>query len=198
MSRCSGILMHISSLPSRFGIGDFGQEAYSFVDFLARTGQKVWQILPLNPTTPGTGNSPYSTYSAFAGNPLFIDPLSLVESGALQPGDLGQIPAFSPGRTEYERVWDYKKSLLNKAFFKRIDNIESDAGFNLFQEKNSFWLDDFAMFSALKDRYQGTAWYKWPLQTRFKDLDRIKCINNNLEDIILREVLAVSFLFPVG
>lgn len=187
MSRCSGILMHISSLPSRFGIGDFGQEAYSFVDFLARTGQKVWQILPLNPTTPGTGNSPYSTYSAFAGNPLFIDPLSLVESGALQPGDLGQIPAFSPGATEYERVWDYKKSLLNKAFFKRIDNIESDAGFNLFQEKNSFWLDDFAMFSALKDRYQGTPWYNWPLQTRFRDLDRIKCINNNLEDIILRE-----------
>jgi 4-alpha-glucanotransferase len=187
MSRCSGILLHVSSLPSNFGIGDMGKGAFSFVDFLARTGQKVWQILPLNPTNPGTGNSPYSSYSAFAGNPLFIDPYSLVESNVLYPEDLGQIPDFSAVRTEYERVWEYKKMLLERAFFRNMDDIESDPGFVLFSEKNSFWLDDFAVFSALKIRQKGAPWYRWPEEIRIKDNEQIKYINNNLEDLVLRE-----------
>ena len=187
MSRGNGILMHISSLPSRFGVGDFGKEAYSFVDFLVRTGQKVWQILPLNPTTPGTANSPYSSFSAFAGNPLFIDPLSLVESGVLQPEDLGNIPDFPRGRTEYERVWEYKKMLLNRAFFRNMDNIESDPGFILFCEQHSFWIEDFAVFSSLKTRFLGAPWYEWPTEARFKNKDQIKYINNNLEEMVLKE-----------
>jgi 4-alpha-glucanotransferase len=187
MSRCSGVLMHISSLPSRFGIGDLGSQAYSFVDFLARTGQKVWQILPLNPTTPGTGNSPYSSYSAFAGNPLFIDPLSLVETGVLEQGDLGQVPDFSHDRASHEQVWKYKKTLLDRAFFRNMDHVESDPAFNLFCEDNSYWLEDFAVFSALKARFKGAPWYKWPMELRFKNQDQIKFINNNLEEMILKE-----------
>jgi 4-alpha-glucanotransferase len=179
--------MHISSLPSRFGIGDLGSQAYSFVDFLARTGQKVWQILPLNPTTPGTGNSPYSSYSAFAGNPLFIDPAALVETGVLQDEDLGQIPDFTADIASYEPAWEYKKALLNRAFFRNMDNVESDPGFILFCGQNSYWLDDFAVFSALKARHKGAPWYKWPMELRFKNLEQIKHINNNLEEMILRE-----------
>ncbi|WP_028573748.1 4-alpha-glucanotransferase [Desulfonatronovibrio hydrogenovorans] len=187
MGRCSGILLHISSLPSRFGIGDFGPEAYNFIDFLNRTGQKIWQILPLNPTTPGTGNSPYSSYSAFAGNPLFIDPLSLVETGVIPAGDLGQIPAFPRERANYDLAWKYKKEVLDKAFFRNMEHIESDPGFILFCQNNQFWLDDFAVFSALKTRFNGAPWYAWPENARFKNQDQIRFINNNFEELVLKK-----------
>ncbi|MFN2342376.1 MAG: 4-alpha-glucanotransferase, partial [Desulfonatronovibrio sp.] len=187
MLRRSGILLHISSLPSEFGIGDLGPGAYSFVDFLERTGQKVWQILPLNPTTPGTGNSPYSSYSAFAGNPLFIDPSGLVESGILKDEDLENKPHFNAQKADYENSWEFKKRILNRAFFKNMDHIEADPGFILFCRENSFWLEDFAVFSALKSRYDGAAWYNWPEEARFKSHDQVRIINNNLEELILKK-----------
>ncbi|MFW5832419.1 MAG: 4-alpha-glucanotransferase, partial [Prolixibacteraceae bacterium] len=112
--RSGGILLHISSLPGKEGIGTLGKNAYRFVDFLAETKQKLWQILPLGPV--GYGNSPYQCYSAFAGNPLFIDLELLVKESLLTPNDLENIPEFSRKKVEFGKVEEWKYSLLQKAF----------------------------------------------------------------------------------
>ncbi|MCX5681655.1 MAG: 4-alpha-glucanotransferase, partial [Candidatus Omnitrophica bacterium] len=114
--RASGILLHISSLPSRFGIGDLGKGAYAFVDFLAQAKQTYWQILPLNPTDIAMGNCPYSSCSAFANNILFISPELLVEHGFLRAEDLKDIPSLSDSRVNYKDVISYKTAILEKAF----------------------------------------------------------------------------------
>src|SRR5919201_371481 len=112
--RSSGILLHPTSLPTRFGIGDFGPAAYYFADFLARAGQSLWQVLPLGPT--GYGDSPYQTFSAFAGNPLLISLELLVEEGLLPPTALDHAPPFPAAQVDYGLVIDYKKQLLEQAF----------------------------------------------------------------------------------
>src|SRR5712691_4351838 len=111
--RCGGILLHLTSLPSRHGIGDLGQSAYQFAEFLAASGQKLWQVLPLSPT--GYGDSPYQCFSAFAGNPLFIDLKALRDQGLLSVQDLASAPDLPNEQVDYGRVIDYKQSLLGKA-----------------------------------------------------------------------------------
>ncbi len=111
--RSSGILLHISSLPSAFGIGDLGRNAHEFVDFLVESGQKIWQVLPLSPT--GYGDSPYQCFSAFAGNPLFLDPVQLQEAGRLQPQDLASASHLDSDFVDYGRVISSKQALLRKA-----------------------------------------------------------------------------------
>ena len=111
--RKSGVLLHVTSLPSSFGIGDLGQEARSFIDFLADSCQHVWQILPLNPTRIQYGNSPYSSTSAFAGNPLLISPKLLVGDGLLRAEDLDPIPDFTDGRVDFEAAISYKKKAVS-------------------------------------------------------------------------------------
>lgn len=158
MSRSSGILLHPTSFPSCFGIGDLGPEAYKFVDFLVEAGQTLWQVLPLGPT--GYGDSPYASYSAFAGNTLLISPERLVDDGLLDLGDLEQMPV---GPIDYGYAHDVKSRLLNRAYYRftATDDHNLRSGFRSFVDQQSYWLDDYALFRALKDDHGGVAWTDW-------------------------------------
>ncbi|HEU4594864.1 MAG TPA: 4-alpha-glucanotransferase [Pyrinomonadaceae bacterium] len=160
--RSSGVLLHPTSLPGRFGIGDLGVEAYRFVDFLAAAGQTLWQIMPLGPT--GYGDSPYSAFSAFAGNTLLVSPERLVEDGLLTASDLRDVPELDAARVEFGKVIDYKRELLEKAFdnFKKTNSKDLRSDYEGFLGFASFWLEDYALFSALKDEHGGKSWHTWP------------------------------------
>ncbi|MEO1589755.1 MAG: 4-alpha-glucanotransferase [Cyanobacteria bacterium J06632_22] len=160
-SRTSGILLHPTSLPGRFGIGDLGKEAYQFVDFLVDARQQLWQILPLGPT--GHGNSPYMCYSAVAGNPLLINLEELVDLGLLTEQDLAAAPSFDATRVDYHRVIPFKLDLLKRAAlrFKSAVNSDYAAKFHEFCEAERAWLEEYALFMALKDAHHGASWTEW-------------------------------------
>ncbi len=168
-SRANGILLHPTSLPGPHGIGALGDEAYRFVDFLAATGQSVWQILPLGPT--GYGDSPYSAYSAFAGNPLMICLERLVAEGDLQPDDL---PGASPAddtRVDFGWVTQHKEKLLRKAagaFHDRAGR-ERHRAFDDFCEQQGYWAHDYALFRALREHFDNRSWNDWPAELRNRD-----------------------------
>ncbi len=154
--RSSGVLLHITSLPSKYGIGDLGKEAYNLVDFLSEAKQKMWQILPTGPT--GYGDSPYQTFSAFAGNPLFIDLDDLVEKKLLSSKDLHSNLQFNCEKVEYDKVRKFKEDKL-KIAFTNFDLTESS--FENFVNQESWWLDDFSLFMSLKEHFNGKAWNEW-------------------------------------
>jgi 4-alpha-glucanotransferase len=160
-SRASGILLHPTSFPSRFGIGDLGSEAYKFVDFLKESGQQLWQVLPLGPT--GFGNSPYLCYSAMAGNPLLISPEKLRDYGLLTDEDLQTFPEFPTDKVDYDGVREAKSSLLKKACQNFKDNAseEEKAVYEEFGATKGFWLNDYALFMAIKDAHEGASWHTW-------------------------------------
>ena len=151
----SGILLHISSLPSAYGIGDLGKEAYKFADFLKAGNQKLWQILPLNP--PGEDNSPYQAYSAFAGNPYFIDLDALYQQGLIS--DRYKKLRWDKGNVNYELVYKNKDSVL-KEISKNLDRIDK-ADFNSFCLDNQFWLEDYALFMGLYEHFDKISWNNW-------------------------------------
>lgn len=165
--RMSGILLHPTSLPGSFGIGDLGSSAYEFVDFLVKSGQQLWQILPLGPT--GWGNSPYMCFSAFAGNPLLISPERLVERGWLSADDWTSLPDWIPlqeifpGRISYELVIPFKQAIFQRAWqgFKTNATAEQQQAFQTFCAEQETWLKDYALFMVLKDRYKGAEWSTW-------------------------------------
>jgi len=158
--RSAGILLHPTSLPGNYGIGDLGKDAFKFIDFLKEAGQTLWQVFPLGPT--GYGDSPYQCFSAFAGNPLLVSPDKLKEDGFLSDTDLSDIQKFNPTQIDYGEIINYKKSLLQKSYsnFKNESN-GLDKEFNKFCEKHKDWLDDFALFMAAKDYHHGEVWSKW-------------------------------------
>ena len=172
--RASGILLPIFSLPSRFGIGDLGEGAYRFVDFLADTGQHLWQLLPLGPT--GYGNSPYQCLSAFAGNPLFISLEKLVEDGFLDPVDLMNAPLFPERKVDYGSVISFKTSLLRKSFqgFEKRASASVQREFEAFCRQNAWWLDSYSLFMALKDAHDLAAWNAWEEDIKRRDPQSVR------------------------
>ena len=153
--RFSGILLHPTSLPGRYGIGDLGHEAYRFVDFLVAAQQSLWQILPLGPT--GYGDSPYQCLSAFAGNPLLISPDLLVADGLLTPAEVHEIPSFPAEQVAFSAVIPFKHDLLARAAQRVALGTHSELSdaFAKFRARHAAWLDDFALFMALKEAHQG-------------------------------------------
>ena len=166
--RASGILLHPTSLPGPFGIGDLGDEAYRFADFLKQSDQTLWQVLPLGPT--GYGDSPYACYSAFAGNTLLISPERLLRQGFLTASDLADAPALPDQRIDFGAVHRFKEALLTTAFrrFKEKPDPDAGADFRSFCAKEADWLNDYALFRALKDFHGGRSWNEWeaPLVSR--------------------------------
>lgn len=161
--RASGVLLHPTSFPGPFGMGDLGPMAYEFVDFLAETGQQIWQILPLGPT--GHGNSPYMSYSAMAGNHMLISLEQLRDRGLLTQEDLDSFPHFPEDTVDYDGVFAAKLTLLEKAaqvFLGSIDD-ETYQDYQQFCETCAFWLDDYAFFMAAKRAHDGASWHTWDM-----------------------------------
>lgn len=168
MHRTSGILLHPTSLPGPFGIGDLGPAAYRFVDFLAEAGQGLWQVLPLGPT--GYRDSPYQCTSAIAGNPLLISPEGLLAAGWVDAADL-EHPDFPAGEVDFGAVHAWKRKLLDRAhqgFLARADQSQRDA-YARFQGSHRDWLPDYALFSALKVVHEGRPWTEWPGPLALRD-----------------------------
>lgn len=159
--RRSGILVHPTSFPSPYGIGDLGKTAYDFIDFLKKANQTLWQCLPLGPT--GFGDSPYQAYSAFAGQPLLISPDKLIELKLLSKDDLVDMPEWNKDLVEYERVTAFKTALLKKAYqnFLHVPNLVLRSEYSTFCKEHEFWLTDYALFMALKDHQNGKKWTEW-------------------------------------
>ncbi|MGV8074957.1 MAG: 4-alpha-glucanotransferase [Syntrophobacteraceae bacterium] len=165
-TRQSGILLHITSLPSSTGIGDLGPGAYRFADFLAESGQSIWQILPLNPTSSICGNSPYSSYSTNAGNPLLISTDLMIQDGFLLPSDIENPPVFPDERVDFVSVIRFKYRLLRIAAERYWNNGDRSHEFERFCLENKHWLDDYALFMTLKEQFGGAAWNEWPQEAR--------------------------------
>ncbi len=191
--RSSGILLHITSLPSPHGIGDLGPWAYSFADFLSETGQGLWQILPLNPTVLHHGSSPYHSPSAFAGNPLLISPERLVQDGYLVASDLKSIPQFPKERVVYSSVQAHKEKLFIKAY-ERSKKKRKIHTYEQFCSESLHWLDDFALFMALRSHFGEKAWSEWPREIRDRHPEAIRRAREELTDRIAREMF-LQYLF---
>ncbi len=168
INRCSGILLHISSLPNKYGIGAMGHDAYEFVDFLHETNQQLWQILPLGPT--GYGNSPYQSFSAFAGNILLISMEKLIDDGLIHEGDLKEMPELSSEKVEYDSVLKGKTQLLRKAYLAFLENFDRwKTNYNTFLGEHTWWLDDYALFCALKGENEKLCWNAWKDKVKHRE-----------------------------
>lgn len=167
--RCSGILLHPTSLPGPYGVGVLGKAAYGWVDFLYESRQSIWQVLPLGPT--GYGDSPYQSFSTFAGNPYLICLETLAEQGLLNPDELAGAPAFSANRVDFGLLYEWKLPLLFRAAaaFAGKDTAQLQTEFESFCVEQAAWLDDYALFMALKDAHDGAAWNTWAMPLRSRD-----------------------------
>lgn len=176
--RSSGILMHISSLPSPYGIGTMGAEARKFVDFLVKAGQKYWQVLPICPTS--YGDSPYQSFSSFAGNPYFIDLDILCEEGLLTTKECKSYEwGSSVTQVDYNMLYENRYPLLHKAFARFCRKVPGDYAW--FCEEQGDWLNDYALFMALKDAHDGVSWSKWEPELRLREKDAIAMAQKEYE-----------------
>ncbi len=189
--RASGILLPVFSIPSKFGIGAFSKEAYEFVDFLAQAGQKYWQILPLGPT--GYGDSPYQSFSTFAGNPYFIDLEQLIENGWLTKADCEKYDfGENESYIDYEKIYHSRFKVLFQAF--QNSKIEEEPAFSQFLSENEEWLYDYALYMALKDEREGKSWSLWEEEIKLRDEKALaQCQKALKEQILFYEFLQYLF-----
>jgi 4-alpha-glucanotransferase len=183
--RASGILLHITSLPSRYGIGDLGSQAYKFADFLAGAKQSYWQILPLNPPSP-LGFSPYNCLSAFAGNSLLISPEQLHHEGLLKREEIEEKPGVSKSAVDFKLVVPYKTRMLNRAY-ERFKTKRKEDDYRKFCGDNKDWLENYAIFITLRQRYKNRSWSDWPAELRSRNSEAIESAKAELRDVIERE-----------
>jgi 4-alpha-glucanotransferase len=167
--RSSGILLHPTSLPGSYGIGDIGTQAHRWIDFLAGAGCSLWQVLPLGPT--GYADSPYQCFSAFAGNPFLISPEALLKEDLLHPDDIYDRPLFPEDHVDYGAIIPWKLGLLDRSFirYQHIHSTSLNAEMDEFRAKHAGWLDDFALFMALKEAHGGAPWHTWETPLRRRD-----------------------------
>jgi len=193
--RTSGVFLHLTSLPGPHGIGDLGDGAREFLSFLETAEQTYWQFCPLGPTSAAHGNSPYQSFSAFAGNPLLISLDRLVDDGWLTDDDLEPIPDFDPHAVEYERVADYKREQLRTAYERFSETATEDdrAALAAFRDSEP-WVEDYALFRALKQEHEKVAWVEWPEPIRTRDPDALDDARERLADEIEYRVLVQYWL----
>ncbi|WKN30757.1 4-alpha-glucanotransferase [Porifericola rhodea] len=187
--RSCGILLHITSLPSKYGIGDLGPQAYKFADFMLEAGLTYWQILPLNPVEGESGYSPYSGLSAFAGNPMLISPELLFDEGYLSEEDLIADETFSEDKVDFEAVIRYKKTVLEKAFaaFETKASAKQNGLFKKFCHEHKKWLNDYADYMAIKNYFGAQPWYDWPADLRDRQKDSLKEFRKKLKKEVKKE-----------
>ena len=192
-ARVSGVLLHVTSLPSYGGVGDFGPAAYAFVDFLAAGKQRLWQVLPLSPTA--YGNSPYSALSAFAGNPMLISVELLVRDGWLSAEQIAGLPGHE-GACDFEAAERLKLPLIQQAAANFLDYAgpEAKAHFQRFCVDNLSWLPDYAMFSVLRERFGGTSWHVWPEEFALRRADALAQLHTaNGRELAIVQVIQFFF-----
>lgn len=185
MERSAGVIMHIASLPGKFGIGTFGKEAYEYVEFLFKSGLKYWQILPLGQT--GYGDSPYQSFSAFAGNPYFIDFDILNKEGILNKEDyVNENYGDNEEYIDYGRLYEVKYIVLKRAYenFKKLNNIDLKAKFEEFTKENDSWLDDYSLYMAVKGRFGLVSWQEWDEDIKKREPEAINRYKDELSDEI--------------
>lgn len=195
MNRAAGILLPIASLPSNYGIGCFSQSAYDFVDWLKQAGQTYWQILPLGPTS--YGDSPYQSFSTFAGNPYFISLETLVEEGVLTKAECDEADFGSIDHDiDYEKLYINRYPLLRKAYER--SNISKNAAYQKFVSENSWWLSDYALFMAVKERFEGKPWTEWAEDIRLRWANAMDYYRRELYfDIEFQQYLQFQFFYPM-
>jgi 4-alpha-glucanotransferase len=189
--RASGILLPIASLPSKYGIGTFSKSAYDFVDALKKAGQKYWQILPIGPT--GYGDSPYQSFSTFAGNPYFIDPEALIKEGLLTQEECESYDFGSDSRyIDYEKIYLSRFDMLKRAYGR--SNLSANQDFIEFQKENTFWLEDYVLYMAIKNHFQGVSFNQWPKDIKlFTGKSKEKYKNMLQSDVLFYEFIQYYF-----
>ncbi|HHV11328.1 MAG TPA: 4-alpha-glucanotransferase [Clostridiales bacterium] len=189
--RASGILLPIASLPSNYGIGAFSKEAYEFIDQLKLAGQKYWQILPIGPTS--YGDSPYQSFSTFAGNPYFIDPEQLIAEGLLEEEEMKEYDfGDDPRYIDYEKIYLSRFRMLRRAYDR--SNLEEDEKYIAFQQENAFWLEDYALYMAVKNSFGGLSWSEWDEDIKLRRPEAVAKYGKELAEDI-RFYKYIQYLF---
>ena len=193
ITRGSGILLHLTSLPTSFGIGDIGPSAHRFAEFLHDAGQKYWQILPIHPTDYRYDNSPYHAISSIAGNTLLISPEQMVIDGFLDCSDLDPVPSFPPDQIDFSTAISYKNRLFDVAY-NRFRFFGIDPAFVQFCEDEAWWLDDYTLYITIRDQFPGLSWTEWPSELKNRDSIAITEFKRKNQHTLLREQF-LQYLF---